>query len=198
MRGRLIAGVQQKGQRGDLALALSRPACCIRRWRRRQSSRPRGPACHHVRVPHVSRTESGQSVRPPLARPGLRCPVVIATVNRLRLAVAAVSAICGIRPMRAPLSTARDADADARGRWTLATASPASHSLEGDRARSLPSLCDMGTVRIQAMLDDNYTAYAHNQRRGVPRRGPLLKGIVYCGRCGHKMAVQYKGESVSV
>ena len=49
-------------------------------------------------------------------------------------------------------------------------------------------------VRMQAILDDNYAAYAHNQRRGVPRQGAaLLQGIVYCGRCGHKMTVQYKG-----
>jgi hypothetical protein len=48
--------------------------------------------------------------------------------------------------------------------------------------------------RIAAILDDNYAAYAHNRRRGVPRQGAaLLQGIVYCGRCGHKMAVQYKG-----
>src|SRR5207302_2031312 len=43
-------------------------------------------------------------------------------------------------------------------------------------------------------LDDNYAAYEHNRRRGVPRHGAaLLQGIVYCGRCGHKMMVQYKG-----
>jgi hypothetical protein len=49
-------------------------------------------------------------------------------------------------------------------------------------------------TRIQAILDDNYASYAHNQRRGVPRPGAaLLQGIVYCGSCGHKMTVQYKG-----
>ena len=48
--------------------------------------------------------------------------------------------------------------------------------------------------RIQAIVDDNYATYEHNQRRGVPRQGAaLLQGIVYCGRCGHKMVVQYKG-----
>ena len=49
-------------------------------------------------------------------------------------------------------------------------------------------------ARIAAILDDNYAAYEHNRRRGVPRHGAaLLQGIVYCGRCGHKMMVQYKG-----
>jgi len=48
--------------------------------------------------------------------------------------------------------------------------------------------------RIKAMLQDNSSLYDRNKRRGVPRPGKaLLHGIVYCGECGHKMVVQYKG-----
>jgi DNA invertase Pin-like site-specific DNA recombinase len=48
--------------------------------------------------------------------------------------------------------------------------------------------------KIQGMIEDNYSAYDRNQSRGVPRSGKaLLHGIVYCGQCGHKMVVQYKG-----
>ena len=48
--------------------------------------------------------------------------------------------------------------------------------------------------RIQAMLRDNYNEYSRNKTRGVPREGQaLLHGITYCGECGHKMCVQYKG-----
>jgi DNA invertase Pin-like site-specific DNA recombinase len=48
--------------------------------------------------------------------------------------------------------------------------------------------------QIQAMLQDNYAAYDRNKSRGVPRPGAaLLHGLVYCGECGHKMVVQYKG-----
>ena len=48
--------------------------------------------------------------------------------------------------------------------------------------------------RIQTMLHDNYSEYARNKTRGVPREGKaLLHGIMYCGECGHKMCVQYKG-----
>ena len=48
--------------------------------------------------------------------------------------------------------------------------------------------------RIQAMLRDNYAQYDRNKTRGVPRDGKaLLHGIMYCGECGHKMCVQYKG-----
>ena len=48
--------------------------------------------------------------------------------------------------------------------------------------------------QIQAMLRDNYAEYDRNKTRGVPRPGAaLLHGIVYCGECGHKLVVQYKG-----
>jgi DNA invertase Pin-like site-specific DNA recombinase len=48
--------------------------------------------------------------------------------------------------------------------------------------------------KIQAMLQDNYSEYARNRTRGVPRPGKaLLHGLVCCGQCGHKMVVQYKG-----
>ena len=48
--------------------------------------------------------------------------------------------------------------------------------------------------RIQSMLRDNYAQYDRNKTRGVPREGKaLLHGITYCGQCGHKMCVQYKG-----
>ena len=47
---------------------------------------------------------------------------------------------------------------------------------------------------IQAMLQDNYAEYDRNKSRGIPRPGAALThGIVYCGECGHKMVVQYKG-----
>ena len=46
--------------------------------------------------------------------------------------------------------------------------------------------------RIQAMLRDNYASMRH-QTRGVPREGQaLLQGSLWCGRCGHKMTVEYK------
>lgn len=44
------------------------------------------------------------------------------------------------------------------------------------------------------MIQDNYSEYDKNKTRGVPRSGKaLLHGLVYCGACGHKMCVQYKG-----
>src|ERR671913_1967962 len=50
-----------------------------------------------------------------------------------------------------------------------------------------------GFERIQAMLRDNHAEYARHQTRGVPRDGAaLLQGSVWCGRCGHKMTVEYR------
>lgn len=58
-----------------------------------------------------------------------------------------------------------------------------------------PAYIDWATYeRIRAMIRDNYSEYERKQNRGVPRPGKaLLHGLVYCGECGHKMAVQYKG-----
>src|SRR6476620_8849410 len=43
---------------------------------------------------------------------------------------------------------------------------------------------------------NNHAEYDRNRTRGVPRAGAaLLQGIVWCGQCGHKMAVQYRGSN---
>lgn len=58
-----------------------------------------------------------------------------------------------------------------------------------------PTYVDWQTFeKIQKMLEDNHAEYDRNKTRGVPRAGKaLLHGMVYCGECGHKMVVQYKG-----
>ena len=51
-----------------------------------------------------------------------------------------------------------------------------------------------GFERIQTMLRDNHADYSDKMTRGVPRNGAaLLQGIAWCGECGHKITVQYKG-----
>ncbi len=58
-----------------------------------------------------------------------------------------------------------------------------------------PAYIDWATFeKILGMVRDNHSEYDRNKTRGVPRPGKaLLHGIVYCGECGHKMVVQYKG-----
>jgi len=57
-----------------------------------------------------------------------------------------------------------------------------------------PAYIDWATYeQIQGMLDDNRAEYTRERTRGVPREGAaLLAGLVYCGESGHKMVVQYK------
>ena len=50
------------------------------------------------------------------------------------------------------------------------------------------------SMKIRPMLQENYAEYDRHKTRGVPRAGAaLLHGLLYCGACGHKMMVQYKG-----
>lgn len=47
--------------------------------------------------------------------------------------------------------------------------------------------------QIQMRIRDNYAEYLRRNSRGVTRDGSaLLAGIISCGECGHKMHVQYK------
>lgn len=58
-----------------------------------------------------------------------------------------------------------------------------------------PPYVDWDTFeKVQSILTDNYAEYDRNRTRGIARPGKaLLQGLVYCGQCGHKMVVQYKG-----
>jgi DNA invertase Pin-like site-specific DNA recombinase len=60
-----------------------------------------------------------------------------------------------------------------------------------------PAYIDVKTFeKIQAMLEGNRADYRRTKGRGIPRDGAaLLHGLVWCGECGHKMAVRYKGGS---
>lgn len=58
-----------------------------------------------------------------------------------------------------------------------------------------PSYIDWPTYeKIRDIVRDNRAEYMRNKTRGAPRNGELLlHGIAWCGRCGHKMYVRYKG-----
>ena len=58
-----------------------------------------------------------------------------------------------------------------------------------------PAYIDWPTYeKIRAIIRDNRAEYMRIKTRGAPRDGDLLlHGIVWCGRCGYKMFVRYKG-----
>src|SRR5713101_7313664 len=197
LRGRLIAGVQQKAQRGDLALAL--PAGLLRQEDGRVVKDPDRAVQHALTLvfqTFLARRAASQVVRL-LRDQGLRLPrrhrhcetvwrtpTVAAVIAILRNPAYAGTFVYGKTRTQVPPGGGRPQ----QRRLPLAEWKVIVH----DR---YPAYVTWETfTRIQAMLDDHYAAYAHNQRRGVPRPGAaLLQGIVYCGSCGHKMTVQYKG-----
>lgn len=194
LRGRLLAGVQQKAQRGDLALAL--PAGLLRLEDGQvvkdpdlavqhamtlvfQTFRVRKSASQVVRVFH------DQGLRLPRRYRNCetlwRTPTVAAVVTILRNPAYAGTFVYGKtrmqpRPGGARAHQRRQPQAD----WKVTV---------HDR---YPAYITWETLtRIQAILDDNYATYDRHRTRGVPRQGAaLLQGIVYCGICGHKMVVQ--------
>src|SRR5262249_46202577 len=197
LRGRLIAGVQQKAQRGDLALAL--PAGLLRHDDGgvvKDPDRAVQQAITLVFQTFLERKSANQVVRL-LRDQGLRLPrrhrnrdtvwrtpTVAAVLAILRNPAYAGTFAYGKTQTQVPPGGGRPQ----QRRRPLAEWKVIVH----DR---YPAYVTWETFeRIEAILDDNYAAYEHNRRRGVPRQGAaLLQGMVYCGRCGHKMMVQYKG-----
>jgi DNA invertase Pin-like site-specific DNA recombinase len=197
LRGRLIAGVQQKAQRGDLALAL--PAGLLRQDDGVVVKDPDRAVQHAITLvfqTFLERRSASQVVRL-LRDQGLRLPrrhrnretvwrspTVAAVIAILRNPAYAGTFAYGKTQTQVPPGGGRPQ----QRRRPLAEWKVIVH----DR---YPAYVTWETfARIAALLDDNYAAYEHNRRRGVPRHGAaLLQGIVYCGRCGHKMMVQYKG-----
>jgi DNA invertase Pin-like site-specific DNA recombinase len=197
LRGRLIAGVQQKAQRGDLALAL--PAGLLRQDEGVVVKDPDRAVQHAIALvfqTFLERRAASQVVRL-LREQGLRLPRRhrnCATVWRTPTVAAVISIL------RNPAYAGTFVYGKTRTQVSLGGGRPQQRRLPPSEwkvivhDRSPAYVTWESFERMQALLDDNYAAYAHNRRRGVPRQGAArLQGLVYCGSCGHKMAVQYKG-----
>jgi DNA invertase Pin-like site-specific DNA recombinase len=197
LRGRLIAGVQQKAQRGDLALAL--PAGLLRQDDGVVVKDPDRAVQQAIGLgfqTFLERRFASQGVRLFRAQ-GLRLPrrqrncetvwrtpTVAAVITILRNPAYAGTFAYGKTQSQVPPGGGRPQ----QRRQPLCQWKVIVH----DR---YPAYLTWETFeRIQAIVADNYATYEHNKRRGIPRPGAaLLQGLVYCGRCGHKMVVQYKG-----
>lgn len=84
--------------------------------------------------------------------------------------------------------------AAAEGSWAMKVARPMEEWRIVVKDR-YPSYIDWPTYeKIRSIVRDNRAEYMRTKTRGAPRDGDLLlHGIVWCGRCGHKMYVRYKG-----
>jgi DNA invertase Pin-like site-specific DNA recombinase len=198
LRGRLTAGLLNKAERGELALAL-----------------PVG----------LVRDPSGVVTKDPDQEVQARIDLVFATFLERRSA-AQVLRVLNARGLGLPrrdrfgdltwtpptvsrivamLHNPAYAGAFVYGRTrTLGTSLPGRRPVQERRRpdewrilvkNKYPAYIDWATFeQVQARLHDNRADYDRNQTRGVPRNGAaLLHGIAFCGACGHKMVVQYKG-----
>lgn len=198
LRGRLIAGVQNKAQRGELALAL--PVGFLRLEDGRVVKDPNLQIQHTIDL--IFRTflerRSANKVLQHLRQQGLRIPRRhrnTETVWRTPTAAAVVSIL------RNPAYAGAFVYGRTKTVRSLETGRPRSQHRRHDMSEwgvvvqdRYPSYISWETFQhIQSTLTDNFAEYSRNRSRGVPREGAaLLQGLIYCGECGHKMFVQYK------
>ena len=198
LRIRLTAGIFNKAQRGELALGL--PTGFVRD--------PSGQVCKHPNLEVQSRLELvfetflEQKSASKVLRFFKDHELTIPRKDRqgdIRWRVATEAAICCIlkHPAYAGVyvyGRTRSTPRPGTGKKNLQKPLPREQWKVCIRDKYPAYISWQTHERIQAMLSDNSAQYDRNKSRGVPRPGKaLLHGIVYCGECGHKMVVQYKG-----
>ena len=198
LRARLTAGLLNKAQRGELALAL--PVGLVRDTLRRVLKHPDQEVQHRLELVFTTFLQvkaACQVVRffndrdlllPRKDRYGdlvWRPPTVPAVLGILKNPAYAGAFVYG-RSRAVPRASAphqRVQKPLPMDQWKVC------------HRDKYPAYIDWATFeKIHGMIRDNHSEYDRNKTRGVPRPGKaLLHGLVYCGECGHKMVVQYKG-----
>ena len=198
IRGRLIAGVQNKARRGELTVCL--PAGLVRLEDGRVVKDP------NIQIQEVIDMvfrvfldlKSGSKV----VRHFRKNDISVPRIHRNHDIVwrpAGSSQILGI--LRNPAY----AGAFAFGKYRTV------HSPDGKSRQEKRAIEDWTVLikdhhegyitwevfeQIQKILSDNHAEYANKMSRGVARAGSaLLQGLVYCGRCGLKMSIGYSSGS---
>ena len=198
IRTRLTAGLLNKAERGDLALAL--PIGLTRDQYGKAQKNPDREVQHRIDLIFTTflRVRTASKVlqffkEQALSVPGRdrfgdlewKKPTVSAIISILKNPAYAGAFVYGrsrtVRHASVPFKTAQKQLPIAEWRIRVNDKYPAYISWET-------------YLKIREMLKDNYAEYDRNKTRGIPRAGAaLLHGLLYCGECGHKMMVQYKG-----
>jgi DNA invertase Pin-like site-specific DNA recombinase len=201
LRGRLVAGVRNKASRGELALSL--PAGLIRLEDGRVVKDPNVQVqrCIELVFSTFIELKSTFKVARRLNESGLQLP-------RRHRNQETIWRPPSVRTVNVILHNPAYAGAFVYGKTRMVPAADQQGNLGRSRVRPCaigdwsivvkdryPAYITWETFeRIQAILRDNHADYVRKGSRGVPRDGAaLLHGIVFCGHCGHKMPVQYKG-----
>ena len=196
LRGRLLAGIQNKARRGELALAL--PAGLIRLDAGRVVKDPDAEVRHRLELIFNSFMQLKSASK--VVRHFMTNQLQVPKRHRNDKTVWRMATASGISSI---LRNPAYAGVFVYGRTR--SVRPIDHARAQQRRRKqedwtvivkdrYPAYITWDVFeQIQSMLADNYAEYDRNKTRGVPRPGAaLLQGIVYCGECGHKMQIQYK------
>lgn len=198
LRLRLTAGLLNKAERGDLALTL--PVGLVRMFDGAVVKEPNREVQDRITLlfdsflaqrsaAQVVRTWRQQGLTLPrrdrFGAIGWRAPSIAAVISTLRNPAYAGAFVYG-RTRTEPTSLSGQRCQQKvlpMSQWKICVKD------------KYPPYVDWDTFeKVQAVLADNYADYDRNRSRGIPRPGKaLLQGLVYCGQCGHKMVVQYKG-----
>ena len=200
IRARLTAGILNKAQRGELALSL--PVGLVRDELERVHKDPNQEVTDRIDLIFQTflHLKSASKVVRKLNAENLLIP----RRGRWGEIVWRKPSVAAILSM---LKNPAYAGAFVYGQTRTVRTGPAPHQAQQKRLPieewkirvndKYPAYISWSTYEeIQAQLQDNYAEYDRNKTRGIPRPGAaLLHGLVYCGECGHKMVVQYKGST---
>ncbi len=201
LRGRLIAGVQNKARRGELALAL--PAGLIRQEDNKVVKDPNLQVQQAIELVFQTFLElkSAAKVIQLFNEKSIKMPRRHRNKD-IVWRTASLANVVGVLKNPAYAGTFAYGKSETTMGNNPANPRPQQRRREIDDWTVVlhdryPSYISWETfIKVQGMLRDNHAEYDRNKTRGIPRNGAaLLQGLVYCGKCGHKMVVQYKNGS---
>jgi DNA invertase Pin-like site-specific DNA recombinase len=196
LRGRLIAGILSKAQRGELAQQL--PTGLVRLDSGEVAKHPDLAVQQRIALVFETLLEkkSVNGVVRHFHRHGLKVPRRD-QFGDIQWKPVSMSSICEMA--KNPAYAGAFAYGRTKGRIIESTGKRVQSPLPREQWQicvrdKYPAYISWGIFeKIESMLHDNYAEYQSRNSRGAPRDGKaLLQGIAYCGECGHKLCMRYK------